>query len=105
MSAAERGGNAFPSSGVTLIGNDGEPYQHGACPGMSMHDYFAAHAPACPDMCSFPFQTVKGAKVLDDGKGNKRVIHSWQESEIQRHTRWAIEYADSMLTARKGGAS
>lgn len=83
----ETGGPAFPTqinnSGITPIkgfnGEEIKPQTFSAYPGMTLRDYFAAHAPVVPD---------------DFG---------WAASEtdlVQRMTRWRYAYADSMLAAR-----
>lgn len=68
MSAINTGGPAFPFSG--------EPGVEPGCSGMTLRDYFAAHAPT-------PAETL----VLSD------------------HCAYRYRYADAMLAAReKGGA-
>jgi len=63
---------AFPTPASEYAG-------HGTAFGMTLRDYFAAHAPAVPN---------------DFG---------WADGEtdlVQRMTRWRYAYADSMLAAR-----
>ncbi|HDS0936974.1 TPA: hypothetical protein QDZ12_000169 [Pseudomonas putida] len=52
---------------------------HGTCFGLTIRDYFAAHAPVVPD----DFGWATGETDL-----------------VQRMTRWRYAYADSMLAAR-----
>ncbi|MEW9840541.1 hypothetical protein [Pseudomonas juntendi] len=52
---------------------------HGTCFGLTIRDYFAAHAPVVPD----DFGWAIGETDL-----------------VQRMTRWRYAYADSMLAAR-----
>ncbi|HDS1693792.1 TPA: hypothetical protein QEM72_004376 [Pseudomonas putida] len=52
---------------------------HGTCFGLTIRDYFAAHAPCVPD----DFDWASGETDL-----------------VQRMTRWRYAYADSMLAAR-----
>lgn len=42
------GGAAFPSPGVVVTDGRGDPYHQGAYEGMTLRDYFMAHAPAEP---------------------------------------------------------
>lgn len=45
--------DAFPSPGVVLPGNDGQPWQQGAYEGMTLRDWFAGRAmPALMDDAS-----------------------------------------------------
>ena len=69
--------------------------------GMTLRDYFAAHAPETPDMQTFPIKQWKENEIVDLGngmKGPRSVLH--QESWAERAARWAIEYADAMLAQR-----
>jgi len=73
------GGAAFPSPGVVMPGGDWAAKQQGAYEGMTLRDYFAAHAPDVPD---------------DFG---------WEDHEtdcVQRIARWRFHYAAAMLKAR-----
>jgi hypothetical protein len=73
---------AFPSPGVVVP----DPYvesgarHKGAYEGMSLRDYFAAHAPEVPD----DFAWSNGETDL-----------------IQRMIRWRYYYADAMLESRQ----
>lgn len=55
------------------------PERHPAEPGMSLWDYFAAHAP------------LPNAEALDCLRGN---------SVLTAHVMWACHYADAMMTER-----
>ncbi|WP_175958455.1 hypothetical protein [Burkholderia sp. BCC0405] len=79
MNHIKNGGPAFPSTTKTYIADDGDTMHQGAN-GMSLRDYFAAHAPDVPD---------------DFG---------WADGETdtwQRRARWSYCYADAMLRARE----
>jgi hypothetical protein len=80
MSAHDDGGAAFPHP----------DYLHQGPDGMTLRDYFAAHAPALPAPIRDAFVTAlkRGAEVdLSD------------HAEVC--ARWSILYADSMLKARR----
>lgn len=72
--------------------------------GLTLRDYFAAHAPVCPDAGFFPRSIVHGEAVVADGS-RKRIIYTWPELEIHRQIRWSLEYAEAMLAARKGATA
>ena len=67
----ETGGSAFPRKG-------GELYQ-----GMTLRDYFAAHAPECPKEWLSRYSVEKG----------------WH-GEAKARADWCFEYADEMMKAR-----
>jgi len=71
MAEIKDGGPAFPSHGSM-----GEVVQEG----MSLLDYFAAHAPDVPE--DFDWEATE--------------IHTYE-----RRARWAYVYADAMLKARE----
>lgn len=70
----ETGGSAFPLSTVR--------YEDGL--GMTLRDYFAAHAPECPDTWLSRYPMERG------WRGEARAISDWR-----------FEYADEMLKARE----
>ena len=72
------GGPAFPTPHQE---RDGDTYATIHESGMSLRDYFAAHAPAVPH----DYET-------------KHLICGWTHSQIAAH--WANEYADAMLKER-----
>lgn len=83
----EDGGPAFPveirnttdEAFIGCLGEEVKPKSFAIYTGVSVRDYFAAHAPAVPN---------------DFG---------WADGEtdlVQRMTRWRYAYADSMLAAR-----
>ncbi|MBR8344193.1 hypothetical protein [Burkholderia ambifaria] len=72
------GGPAFPSTTKTYTADNGDTMHQGAS-GMTLRDYFAAHAPEVPD----DFDWAAGE------------TDSWQ-----RRARWNFHYADAMLRAR-----
>ncbi|HYD34131.1 MAG TPA: hypothetical protein VEA39_06120 [Methylophilaceae bacterium] len=78
------GGSAFP------YGVDGVGLVHG----MTLRDYFAAKAPVCP--ASFSPMCLRNRNPDEDGKYGSRM-----ETEMERLSRWAYEYADAMLKARE----
>lgn len=84
----EQGGPAFPTQNAS----------YAFYKGMSLRQYFAAHAPEVPDMQTFPIKQWTELEVIDLGdgqRGRRNVMH--QESWAARNARWAFEYADSML--------
>lgn len=92
MSARDNGSPAFPSHGSM-----GEIVEHG----MTLHDYFAAHAPEVPDMQTFPIKQWHDEEVVEIGggmRGIRQVLH--QETWTERSARWASEYADAMMKER-----
>lgn len=93
MSGRADGGPAFPAIEEHGLNN--------GCYGMTLRDYFAAHAPEVPDMQTFPIKQCMKKEIVDLGggmKGPRNVSH--QETWAQRSARWAIEYADAMLVER-----
>lgn len=85
------GGPAFP-----LVG-DGDNRR--TVPGMSLRDYFAAHAPPMPlDL----FDMSLSSEERGQGKSSPTLaclIRSRREAE------WRMLYAESMLAARKSGGA
>jgi hypothetical protein len=64
--------------------------------GMSLRDYFAAHAPAIPE--EFKRIETITSTVTDNGDGTKRIISVKVLEPIEAYTaRWNWAYADAML--------
>lgn len=91
------GGNAFPY----LESDSNGQYRHHY--GMTMRDYFMAHAPNVPD--SFERKSeLKEVQVPapEVGKGYvKWGTTKWVEDDLAHLVRWRTTYADAMLAARK----
>jgi hypothetical protein len=108
------GGSAFPSAGSKLAQKTA---------GMSLRDYFIAHAPAEPQSWFKPqmdeprptplwtddsdetrtFETVSEAEVACDyyHDANERAIIQWDaDYDKQRFIQWPIAWADAMLAER-----
>ncbi len=106
------GGPAFPrpaseftGSGTCPDGNDPIRAQNG----MSLRDYFAAHAPHEPQFWFKPIMQSKCPETIWD-RGmqyenyptNEREIQNWRdEYDKQRFIQWPMAWADAMLTARE----
>jgi hypothetical protein len=114
------GGPAFP---FLELDGAGSAYQQN--PGMTLRDYFIAHAPAepqpwfepvmpaCPSEA--PYVNLAGTKFFAHsqaafeacGKGgyrssNDKAIADWQvEHSKRRYTQWPAAWADEMLKARE----
>ena len=92
--SAKDGGNAFPVPNL----QDDESFN-----GMSLRDYFAAHAPEVPDWFQhLQWQTEATTKVsqLGDPGRYAKVIERHIESGPQRIARWNYSYADAMIAER-----
>lgn len=91
MTQKATGGPAFPTKEATT----------GDVLGLSIRDYFAAHAPVMP--ASFDRKGTKVEKIVDAGGGQKKfaAVTDW-ESSAQHAARWAFEYADAMIALRGG---
>lgn len=74
---------------------------------MKRRDYFAANAPQVPDIHTYPFRQWYERKIVELGGGMKELREiQCQESWVERNARWAVEYADALLSALdKGGAA
>ena len=92
--------------------NDGGPafpitYPNGEMDyGMTLRDYFMAHAPRIPD--SFERKIMRKEVQVpapENGKGwVKCGTTEWIEDDLAHLVRWHITYADAMLAARKEGS-
>jgi hypothetical protein len=91
------GGPAFP---ITGEGCHNPLYSQ---PGMTMRDYFMAHAPNTPDF--FPRKIMRKEVQVpapENGKGwVKWGTTEWFEDDLAHLVRWRTTYADTMLAARK----
>lgn len=68
--------------------------------GMTLRDYFAAHAPEVPEGFEWAYETKivnLGIGIDGIGRGPREV----KESSASRIIRWRWHYADAMLEARK----
>lgn len=87
----EHGGSAFPAmarwdDGVYRYVNDG----------MSLRDYFAAHAPASAlDINDWSVQDCQNFLGLPDGEP-----YQWRKHYTGLQAKLAYEYADAMVKAR-----
>lgn len=71
-----------------------EDYQCDDAPGqrgMSMRNYFAAHAPPPPDAFTIPSPECDNWD--DNDKGNR----AWSDWSLRRAVAWANAYADAMI--------
>lgn len=101
MDTKQTGGSAYPHPTIRHPTDCIPPGFIFASEGMTLRDYFAAHAPETPDMQTFPIKQWTKLEVVELGgglKGPRDVLH--QESWAERSARWAIEYADAMLAER-----
>lgn len=82
-------------------GGQAFPNEIPSTPGMTLRDYFAAHAPETPDYQTFPIKQWQAEEVVNLGGGMKgpRMVLK-QESWAERAARWSMEYADAMLAER-----
>jgi hypothetical protein len=91
------GGPAFPMTGE---GCHNLLYSQ---PGMTLRDYFMAHAPNTPDF--FPRKIMRKEVQVpapENGKGwVKWGTTEWFEDDLAHLVRWRTTYADTMLAARK----
>lgn len=78
---------AFPSDD-DLIGAAHHPSK-----GMTLRDYFAAHAPTMPNSYIERFQRIEKNKDPYNEKGRLE--------DIEILCKWRIKYANSMMEARK----
>ena len=88
MSEPNDGGPAFPNvhSGIhPEIGWDS---------GMTLRDYFAAHAPVIPEWYRVAWLDQERVKMKADSRYQMR-------DSFQSLTEWSFDYADAMLSARK----
>ena len=98
------GGPAFPRAEVkdTAMG-----FQviTGWCPGMSLRDYFIAHAPAKPQEWFWPDIPPRPQAILDESGRcvNSEELKNYDlfERDKQRLVRWPAAWADEMLKSRK----
>ncbi|PKL40915.1 MAG: hypothetical protein CVV44_04150 [Spirochaetae bacterium HGW-Spirochaetae-1] len=74
--------------------------------GMSLRDYFIAHAPAEPQPWFTPIMDIKRPQPHFDSSRsgnclNRMALDSWDnEYDKQRHLQWPVAWADAMLAAR-----
>ena len=97
------GGPAFP---VPL--NPGQPWQGMApCDGMTLRDYFIAHAPAEPQRWFKPKQPQQPVREQFESYASyQRAFDAWlDDCNKQLYVEWPAAWADEMLKAREGGAA
>lgn len=97
MNDKNTGGPAFPEAGLSGLPN-GE-FIHGQS-GMTLRDYFAAHAPEVP----LEFDRAFTEKVAQIGINKDGIVYGPRkvfENDFERMIRWRWNYADSMLKARE----
>lgn len=92
MSVRDDGGPAFPSAALD------ERKMEGAWLGMTLRDYFAAHAPALPHKLGVLAEDAADIDNPDKTHGEKC------EVLLSIAAEWRYRYADAMLAAREGGA-
>ena len=85
--------SAFPSPGVVLPGYNETFYQQGAYEGMTLRDYFAAHA-SDADIANILPDVEMVEKHFTDGQ--VRVVYPQDARQIARYI-----HADYMLAARE----
>lgn len=121
MSTSDNGGPAYP---VIELNHDGSPYHQSL--GISVRDYFIAHAPAEPQPWFYPnvppCPEIKGwansnnpgrvyaceaHAMIDNTRGevtpsNQKEIEQWhKEYTRQRYIQWPAAWADEQLKARE----
>ncbi len=96
MNEKNTGGPAFPAPEAGM--------EHFSSPsaymGMTLRDYFAAHAPEVP----LEFDRAFTEKVAQIGINKDGVVYGPRkvfENDFERMIRWRWNYADSMLKARE----
>lgn len=89
----EDGGPAFPVNQSEVCNTT---------PGLSLRDYFAAHAPPAPEWYSRRY--MYGADPKGSGLVGKDVQPASMEEQERHFHAWRWHYADAMLAARKAGA-
>lgn len=99
MSALKDGGSAFPIT-VHMEGHD--RYSEG---GMSLRDYFAAHAPVEPQAWFTPGmdtpEPTRPVGYADFAAFNGELSAWFNEQSKRRCTQWPYAWADAMLKARE----
>ena len=84
--SADTGGAAFSSVvKLTTDHRDFPDYEVDSAPGMSLRDYFAAHAPPMP---------VDWPALDKDERGTSA-------GQVRLHARWAWAYASAMISGRE----
>ena len=93
MSNTNTGGSAFPTKNYQTI----QPLAEGYSEGMTLRDYFAAHATE-EDICTAMDLVKKVERVRDLGNGHK-VIERGYPDDTRQIARYI--HADAMLKARE----
>lgn len=84
------GGRGFPVPPI--------PEHYAPC-GMTLRDYFAAHAPSVTG--DFQRASWKQQQVVEDNGMKRVVVVDARESAEQWEARWRFAYADAMIKARE----
>jgi hypothetical protein len=123
MSIQNNGGSAFPVQGKTIRNGDKELTFNGEA-GMSLRDYFIAHAPKHPQQWFKPVMKIQEPAYFLNSIDNYVPIKWWQvwrllesddrysqvnpdwyqwKRELERQTfiQWPIAWADATLAARE----
>ena len=87
---------AFPTTRANADDGIGD---RAAFPGMTLRDYFAAHAPAMPSDLAALAKEHADTDNPDKTHGEKCDVL------LSIRAEWNYRYADAMLKAREGGAS
>lgn len=92
---------AFPFGQISE--HTGQPINGYFSPGMTLRDYFMAHAPSIP--WSFAQKSeIRKVQVPAPEAGRNHVkwgTEKWVEDDLAHLVRWRATYADAMLAARK----
>ena len=98
MKPTNDGGPAFPFPTMEQ-GSTCTAGAWAASPGMTLRDYFAAHAPAMP--------SDLGRLALEDADVDNPDKTHGEKCDVLLSivSEWRYRYADAMLKAREGGAS
>lgn len=95
------GGQAFPSGKVVISSAHAEP----ANPGMTLRDYFAAHAPEMPEwfQCKPPEPNPFGSKLKGELTIEQRHEYEAWHARYWQHAflAWRWHYADMMVRGRE----
>lgn len=98
---------AFPMARVTVLAEDGTPNEAAGLghPGMTLRDYFIAHAPADPQPWFSPVlpEAPKG-RIGADRKitsESREEFDAWKLECVKQHfVQWPAAWADEILKAR-----
>lgn len=110
MATINDGGPAFPRPTSEDRTHGDQAEGNSTCfgyKGMSLRDYFAAHAPAVGPLWSFPVRMPcqrPKPDIVDKEWMNSKEIEAWDDEKArQKLIQWPWVWADAMLAARKAG--